>query len=222
MTIEIILYILAAIVVGYLLGSINFAVIISSLKHDDIRKKGSGNPGAMNMIRNFGVILGGLTLFCDALKSAVACMIIALLLKFSAIEQQLAYLITMIAGVSAFVGHIFPLYYKFKGGKAVSVSAGIFAYFCPVPSLICFIGAVLFITITKIGSVGSFLMIFSMSVCFVVKLLTSYSFDLIYNVALIAIAAMIFVIVVIRHKENIKRLINGTENKTIIFNIDKK
>ena len=65
-------------------------------------------------------------------------------------------------------------------------------------------------------------MIFSMSVCFVVKLLTSYSFDLIYNVALIAIAAMIFVIVVIRHKENIKRLINGTENKTIIFNIDKK
>ena len=65
-------------------------------------------------------------------------------------------------------------------------------------------------------------MIFSMSVCFVVKLLTSYSFDLIYNIALIAIAAMIFVIVVIRHKENIKRLINGTENKTIIFNIDKK
>ena len=65
-------------------------------------------------------------------------------------------------------------------------------------------------------------MIFSMSVCFVVKLLTSYSFDLIYNVALITIAAMIFVIVVIRHKENIKRLINGTENKTIIFNIDKK
>ncbi|MBR2875398.1 MAG: glycerol-3-phosphate acyltransferase, partial [Clostridia bacterium] len=90
------------------------------------------------------------------------------------------------------------------------------------PSLICFIGAVLFITITKIGSVGSFLMIFSMSVCFVVKLLNSYSFDLIYNIALIAIAAMIFVIVVIRHKENIKRLINGTENKTIIFNIDKK
>lgn len=199
--------IIAVVIVCYLIGNINNALLISRLKKRDIRFEGSGNPGAMNMIRNFGTLIGLTTLFLDALKGAVCCLI-----GWFVLGEQFAFsgdrLGIFVGGLSVIVGHIFPVFLKFKGGKGIASSIGVCLVANPLVTGIALIVGLAFILITKMGAVTSFIMI---------------AFPLAYEGYRAAsggnavTAVIVFVIVCLTmfcHRANIYKLFAGCENKT--------
>ncbi len=183
---------------GYLLGSVNFAVIISKLFFkDDVRKYGSGNAGATNMLRTFGKGAGIATFVCDGVKGAVAVVISMLLMG-----EGGAY----IAGLACILGHIFPVFYKFRGGKGVVVSAVTILALEPFVFLCLLVLFVLIVGASKYISLGSVICAF-----FFPLLQNAFSGDSGFLKTIISV--LIAVIVIVMHKTNIKRLLNRTENK---------
>ena len=140
---------LVTVVAAYLLGSLNFAIIISGKQYrQDIRNFGSKNAGMTNMMRTYGKKAAGLTLLGDALKAVASCLIGYLLLG-----QMGAY----VAGLFCIIGHMFPIYYRFKGGKGV-VTAAVTVLMCnPFVFLILFVMFVVIVLCTKYISLGSVL-----------------------------------------------------------------
>ena len=123
---------LIAILIGYLIGSISFAVVVSkALGLDDPRKYGSGNPGATNVLRSGNKLAALLTLLGDAVKGAVAVRLAMAL----APTLGLDFIDVMLAGVAAFFGHIFPVFHRFKGGKGVATAAGVLIALSPMVGL---------------------------------------------------------------------------------------
>lgn len=187
--------------IAYFLGSLNFAVILSRIfHHDDIRKHGSGNAGATNMVRTYGRKWGIITFICDGLKAAVA-----VLLSMFLMGEGGAY----IAALFAILGHIFPVYYKFKGGKGVAVAAISILCLNPLVFLILVIVFVAIVASSKYISLGSVICAF-----FYPLILNAFNrgasgFGFIST----AISVIIAVIVIFMHRSNIKRLMNRTENK---------
>jgi len=200
--------IIALIAAGYFLGSLNFAIIISSKQYkQDIRNYGSNNAGMTNMMRTYGRKAAALTLIGDALKAVVACLIGHLILG-----QLGAY----IAGLFCVVGHIFPIYYKFKGGKGV-VTAGITILMCnPIAFLIVVTIFLIIVAFTRYISLGS---VMSM----LVYPLVLDRVDRLFGVPMengetkgsigVIFAVIMTVLIVFKHWSNIKRLLNGTESK---------
>lgn len=192
------LVLLACAVAAYLLGSLNFAVILSKLfHHDDIRNYGSGNAGATNMVRTYGRKWGIITFICDGLKAAVSVLGSMLLMG-----EGGAY----IAALFAILGHIFPVYYKFRGGKGVAVAA--ISILCLNP-MVFGILVVLFVVIVYVSryiSLGSVICAF-----FYPMLLNAFNADKGFISTVISI--LLAVIVIVMHRSNIKRLMNRTENK---------
>ena len=186
---------------GYLLGSINFAVIISKLfYHDDVRLHGSGNAGATNMLRTYGNKAGIFTFVLDGVKGAVAVLVSMFLMG-----EGGAY----IAGLFCILGHIFPVYYKFRGGKGVVVSAVTILALNPVVFLILVVIFVLIVAASKYISLGSVICAF-----FYPLLLNSLSQTRGGLGPFAAtISVLIAVIVIVMHRTNIKRLMNRTESK---------
>ena len=189
------------IVAPYLLGSMNFAIIISKVRYkSDIRSYGSGNAGATNMMRTFGKAAAGLTFLGDALKAFVAGMI-----GYATLGQYGAYL----AGMFCILGHMFPLYYKFKGGKGV-VTAAISILMCnPFVFLILLVIFIIIVGFTKYISLGSVM-------CMLLYPLILDRINKIMGVptgieVLIAIANA--ALIIFMHRENIKRLWKGKESK---------
>jgi len=191
---------------AYLLGSINFAIIISGKSYkQDIRNFGSKNAGMTNMMRTYGKKAAGLTLLGDALKAVVSCLI-----GYIIIGQLGAY----IAGLCCILGHVFPVYYRFKGGKGV-VTAAVTVLMCdPFIFLILFALFVIIVLCTKFISLGSIIcmllypLILSATSTFVLKLngQDGTSPYVIYTVIMAAV-------IVCKHWTNIKRLREGTESK---------
>lgn len=195
------------IVVSYLLGNIHFARIISKkICKDDITKRGSGNPGTMNMVRNYGIGLGLLTLLLDALKGAAAALFGYLMLGGELSGMVSTYALYL-GGFSAVIGHVFPVFYNFKGGKGVATSVGFFTIINPLLSgVIFFIGIFVWI-ITKIGSLTSLFYITSFVITTTVL---NYKVDYILPLVLLyTLTILIFVV----HKNNIKKLFSGKETK---------
>ena len=188
-------------IIPYLLGSINFAIIISKSKYKtDIRNFGSGNAGATNMLRTFGKAAAGLTFLGDALKAFVSGII-----GYAVLGQYGVY----IAGLFCILGHMFPLYYKFKGGKGV-VTAAISILMCnPFVFLILFVLFVIIVACTKYVSLGSIMCVLLYPVILdrIEKWINGATG------AYVVIAIVISLLVVIMHRENIVRLMNGTESK---------
>lgn len=198
----VLLILLGCAVVGYLIGSLNSAMILSRLMyHDDIRKYGSGNAGMTNMMRVYGKTAAGLTLLFDILKTGIAVWIGILLLGHHA-----AYT----AGAACVVGHCYPLYYKFKGGKGVAVTAGLCLFANPPVFLILFIIFAIVVGFTKYISLGSI-----MSLLFFPLMLRSFYqlFGQPVPLTVLVPALFITVLVILQHRENIKRLWAGEENK---------
>ncbi len=186
---------------AYLLGSLNFAVIISKLKFgEDIRTKGSGNAGATNMSRTYGKAAGLFTLFGDIMKTVVP----VLLAKFL-IGDVYGYL----TGLFCALGHAFPCYYKFKGGKCVAVTAAVALVMEPLAFLFLLIIFVATVALTKYVSLGSVLaaMTFPVILHNIVKL--KYGVG---NMGLIFVIINCLLVVYL-HRGNIKRLLDGKENK---------
>ena len=145
------------IAVSYLLGSINSAIIVSKLIYrDDVRKYGSGNPGTTNMLRTFGKKAALLTLIGDMLKTAVSILFAGLLFGFHYVGgvssgDGLCY----VAGLFAILGHVFPIYYKFKGGKGVLCTATMALILSPIALLIVLLVFIATVAWTKYVSLGS-------------------------------------------------------------------
>ncbi len=198
-------YNLIILVVAYLLGSINTSIIVSKiLIGDDIRNHGSGNAGATNTLRTVGKKGAILVVFGDVLKTVVA----VLIARFIADDSSTA---TYIAGIGAVLGHNFPLYFKFKGGKGIIVSTVAILFADPILGLITAIIAILIMAISKYVSLGSI----SGAVLFVVLALIFRN----TNPDFVVFATMLALLAIYMHRSNIARLLAGQENK---LNFSKK
>lgn len=197
-------------VIAYFLGSLNFAVIISKVKfREDIRNYGSGNAGMTNMLRTYGKAAAGFTLLGDAAKAAVSVMIGTLLCG-----EAGAY----IAGLCCVLGHSFPIYYGFKGGKGIVVTAVTILCLDWLTFLVLFAIFVLLVASTKFLSLGSIIgmLLYPM----MLNRLYSFTHGGMSEGAVPAIVSILNAVLVIwLHRENIKRLWNGKENK---FSLKKK
>lgn len=189
-------------ILSYLLGSLSPSIIISNaVAKKDIRSFGSGNAGSTNMVRTFGWKIGLLTFALDVLKGTA----VALLCRFvSAQVGDPDGIIIMLGCVAAIVGHGFPIYYKFHGGKGVASTLGIFLVIMPLPTLGALAISLVLIFITGMVSVGS---IIGMLICSVFSLLFSNSTCIVITI----IALAIFTIFL--HRENIVRILHKTERK---------
>lgn len=199
-------------IISYLLGSCNFGIIISkSLKKEDIRESGSGNAGTTNMMRTYGKILGILTIIGDIAKVFVAIWLAFKIMSveetkmiFDRISDNPQYVLKSFAGLFAVAGHIFPCFFKFKGGKGVATSGGMVIMIDWRIALILFAIFVLTILITRYVSLGSIIM----------AVLYPVFMGLFHKDAGLVIISLVFTLIVVTaHIENIKKLINHTENK---------
>lgn len=185
-------------VIGYLLGSISSGVLLSrALGHEDIRTKGSGNSGATNMLRVMGKKMAALTFIGDMLKGIVAVLIGAALTGSKGGE--------MLGAVGAVLGHNFPLYFGFKGGKGIATSFGCLLLVYPAQVLAAFAVFLALVGLTRYVSVGSIGAAVTMPI-FVIS--TTPKDPVVWGCAL-----FLGLLAIWRHKANIKRLLAGTESK---------
>jgi len=188
---------LVIVALACLVGSIPFGLILSKVfASTDIRKAGSGNIGATNVYRVLGKTLGGLTLVFDILKGAIF-VILAEVVTHSEIWASLA-------GLAAFLGHLYPIYLKFRGGKGVATSVGIFLFLAPYALLVDIVIFLLVVYQTRYVSLGS---IIAAALLPVILLVFSYSY------VYVILAVIMGGFIILRHRDNIQRLKQGRETK---------
>ncbi|MBQ3493790.1 MAG: glycerol-3-phosphate 1-O-acyltransferase PlsY, partial [Clostridia bacterium] len=202
MIIEILKYALL-IIGGYLLGTVSGAKIISKIRKDDITKHGSGNPGSMNMLRTFGFKWGILTLCFDAIKGAIPSLVGFYV--FGGDFSAQSYVGLYVGGLSAVVGHCFPVFSKFKGGKGVACMLGMFAVAEPYWALVVFAVCFVYLLIFDYGAMASFLFITALTV------IEGYKFK--GNLPIAILLFIAYFLVWFMHRQNIFRLLIGKENK---------
>jgi len=221
-------------VVSYLIGCFNFALFISKRKKSDITKIGSGNPGTMNMSREFGLKIGLLTFFCDALKGGLPCIVAYLIYKnyvFAGTSVLVADISRYFCGLFVVIGHIFPVTMRFKGGKGIASTLGLL--WCGLSCenawwiLLGFVVAAIlisFIYFTEWGSLGSLLGVTGVSVIQMLMFFFRYG-EMAFNAYLVCAYMCVFFINVLTwaaHHENIARLFAGEEHHTSIKKLAKK
>ena len=198
-------------IVAYLLGSISFSVIITKkMAGFDVREKGSGNAGTTNVLRTVGKKAAIITLICDILKGVVA--ILLALLAGYIIKGLDNALLVQLAGIFVILGHTFPIFFKFKGGKGIATSLGVLLMINWQIGLICLVFAIILIILTKMVSVGSIVaaILFPVLVIFINQ---NYIVAESSNWSYLIFSIIIVLLVILNHRENIKRILNGTENK---------
>ena len=205
-------YIIVAII-AYLIGSVNFSVLISKkMAGFDVREKGSGNAGTTNMLRSVGKKAAVITLVCDILKGVVS-IVIAIIVGNIAknLDREL---LLQIAGITVVLGHTFPIFFGFKGGKGVATSLGVLLMSNWQIGLICLVFAVVLMALTRMVSLGSCAaaILFPVLTLFINQhytVLTDGKSGRVYFIYSVILA----IIVLYNHRSNIKRILNGTENK---------
>ena len=207
-----IIYMIMAII-AYCIGSINFSVIISKkVAGFDIREKGSGNAGSTNMLRSVGKKAAAITLLCDILKGVVS--IVISIIIGNLIGEINKELLLQIAGIAVVIGHTFPIFFGFKGGKGVATSLGILLISNWKIGLICLVFALVLMALTRMVSLGSC----GAAVLFpVLTLFINDSYTVLTNgkkgSTYLIYSVILAIIVLYNHRSNIKRLLNGTESK---------
>lgn len=217
----------------YFIGCFNFAKLISRFKKRDITKIGSGNPGTMNMSREFGLKIGILTFFCDVLKGGIPALICYFIYRNYLFAETMVFVsdfIRYFCGVCVIIGHIFPVTMNFKGGKGIASTLGLFWFTLPCEwgwwALIvlgCLIGVVVFIFVTEWGSLGSLLGVTGFSLIQMIYFVLRYGnlFNA-YTVAIYAMVLLINVLTWTAHRHNLVRLFVGEEHHTSIKKLAKK
>lgn len=191
-----------SVIAGYLSGSINASLIISKFYYKkDIREFGSGNAGATNTLRTFGKGAAAAAFVLDFAKGILACAAGRLIAGHI---EGYGWIGTYLAGFAAVIGHNWPVFFRFKGGKGVLTTFAVILFISPLPALICFGIFVIVVALSGFVSLGSLIAV----VCWP---LVSYFFDM--PALMLVMAVLLETLIVIRHKDNIKRLINGTENR---------
>lgn len=205
---------IAIALISYLLGSLNFGVILSNkLKKDDVRNHGSGNAGTTNMLRSYGKGYAILTIIGDMLKVVVAIVIAFKIYEYtptvlnetySSVNIDQNMLLKSFAGFFCVLGHIFPVFFKFKGGKGVATSGGMVFVVDWRIALILLAVFIVVVAVTKYVSLGSIIM----ALLYPVMIYVFHK-----SLILTAIALVFTIIVVVAHRGNIKKLLNHTESK---------
>ena len=193
--------------VAYLLGSISFSVIISKrVAGFDVRDKGSKNAGSTNVLRTVGKKAAIITLICDCLKGVIA-ILIAYIAGNIAKNLDRALLIQL-AGIFVVLGHTFPVFFKFKGGKGVATSLGVLLMVNWQIGLICLVFALILMALTRFVSLGSVAaaILFPVLTVFITNNYLVPGNYIIFGIILA-------ILVIFNHRENVKRLLTGTENK---------
>ena len=197
----------------YAFCNINFAIAFSKLfKKSDVRDYGSGNAGTTNMFRVYGLRMGALTFFCDAMKGVACCLLAKLIFGWGTIEGTTA---AYIAGLFAVLGHVFPVYYRFRGGKGVATSIGVLFSLQPIFALCLVVPFCLIVILTDRMSVGSLLLSVFMIVWSWIVWRLECDFGIIYNsidAFCCLLTSISFAVVILAHRTNIVRIFIGKEN----------
>jgi glycerol-3-phosphate acyltransferase PlsY len=203
---------IAALAIGYLFGTFQTGYIYGKLKGVDIRNYGSGNTGATNSLRTFGWKGGVLTFVGDCIKAILAIVVVKLLLGES-FEENIQ-ILELYAGMGAVLGHNFPFYLKFKGGKGIACTLAVAFAVCPGTVPVCLTVFFLCLALSRYVSLGSILMV----LLFMIQVFVFNFYGVLgmigneiieFNILAVIFCAM----AIIRHRANIVRLIKGTENK---------
>ena len=210
-------YIIIAII-AYAIGSINFSVLISKkMAGFDVREKGSGNAGTTNMLRSVGKKAAVITLLCDILKGVVSIGIA--LIAGNIVKDVDKAVLVQIAGILVVVGHTFPIFFEFKGGKGVATSLGVIMMINWKIGLICLVFALVIMAFSRMVSMGSVgaAILFPVLTLFINTNFIAQASGMKYFIFSVILAVM----VIFNHRANIKRIANGTENKLSFKNTNK-
>jgi glycerol-3-phosphate acyltransferase PlsY len=201
---------LIAIIVSYFIGSLPTGYLAGKAKGIDVRKVGSGNIGATNVFRTLGKGPGIAVLLIDALKGVVACLFVpALLVKFFPEEPRET--LSLLSGIGAILGHNYTCWLKFKGGKGVATTAGVVFAWAPLAGLTALVVWIVFVLATKYVSVASIAAAVTLPIAGWVWR-SSPSASVGYPLLVYTLAGL-GALAIYKHKGNIQRLLNGTENR---------
>ena len=204
--------ILIVILVSYAFGNISFARIISGKLNSDITKLGSGNPGTTNILRNFGFKIGLINFILDILKGFVPVLLTILIFDDP--------ILTYISGLSVIIGHIYPVVYKFKGGKGIATMIGVFFATNPIVTGIVVVVAGVSWLLFKYGSMASFICVTVLTVVEGINAKNNLPEGNSIVVCLLLYA--IFLLTWFAHRKNIERLLVGKEGKVDLIKSVKK
>ncbi|MBO5945888.1 MAG: glycerol-3-phosphate 1-O-acyltransferase PlsY [Clostridia bacterium] len=206
--------VIGIIAVSYLLGSINTSIVISKVfYHDDIRKHGSGNAGLTNTLRTYGKWAAIGTLLGDLLKTAIAVLIAGIVFGFEYAGGISFGQYCYVAGLFAVVGHIFPIYYRFKGGKGVLAAATMALILTPPLLLVLFIVFVGIVAISRYVSLGSVVgvLFYPVSIFVYIKIFAGNAYTPLPLMSLCSI--LLAILIIWCHRGNMERIANHTERK---------
>ncbi|WMJ88278.1 glycerol-3-phosphate 1-O-acyltransferase PlsY [Anaerocolumna sp. MB42-C2] len=195
------LLILICLIIGYGFGCFSTAYVIGKANNIDIRNYGSGNAGTTNALRTLGWKAGFLTFLGDAVKAIIPVLLVRFIIK----NDNYGQLLPLYAGLGVVLGHNFPFWLKFKGGKGIAATGGVMFAFDWRLGVAAFILFVIVVVITRYVSLGSLMI----SVLFPVWILILYP----GNLHMLIVSLVFTISAFIKHRSNITRLLNGTENK---------
>lgn len=201
-------YIIIALI-AYAIGSVNFSVLISrKIAGFDVRDKGSKNAGTTNVLRTVGKKAAALTLLCDILKGVIAIVVAIVIAKI--VPKANKAILLELAAFFVVVGHTFPIFFEFRGGKGVATSLGVLLVINWKIGLICLVFAIFQMILCRMVSLGS------ISAAVLFPVLTVFIHDCYlteWNISYVVFGIAMAAFVIFNHRANVKRLMNGTENR---------
>ena len=220
-------------VICYLIGCFNFAVIIAKTKHKDVHKIGSGNPGTMNMTREFGLKVGLINFLCDACKGGIPAVVSYFIFRgyvFAGTDVVISDFTRYFCGVFVIIGHIWPVTMRFRGGKGIASSLGLF-WFClsceSAWNILIGLGGLLivlgYIILTEWGSMGSLLGVSGFSVWQGLIFFFRYEAELANGWVIGAFVLLLCInfLTWFAHRKNLVRLFAGEEHRTSVKKLSK-
>ena len=220
-------------VICYLIGCFNFAVIIAKTKHKDVHKIGSGNPGTMNMTREFGLKVGLINFLCDACKGGIPAVVSYFIFRgyvFAGTDVVISDFTRYFCGVFVIIGHIWPVTMRFRGGKGIASSLGLF-WFClsceSAWNILIGLGGLLivlgYIILTEWGSMGSLLGVSGFSVWQGLIFFFRYEAELANGWVIGAFVLLLCInfLTWSAHRKNLVRLFAGEEHRTSVKKLSK-
>jgi len=202
--------ILVCLLFGYLFGNISTAYIIGKINHIDIREYGSGNAGTTNTLRTLGKKAGILTFIGDVLKAVIPVLLVKYLFFQDFADEDMSMLFAIYTGLGVVLGHNFPAWLKFKGGKGIAATFGVFLSLHPITALVCLALFGVIVKISKYVSLGSIIASILADFWIIGFVWVKYPE---YALHCSAILIIYLILALWRHRANIVRLMNGTENK---------
>ncbi len=206
---------LACVLIGYVFGLFQTGYLYGRIKGIDIREHGSGNAGATNALRTLGKKAGAITFFGDCFKCVFAVVTVRLLFAgYGESGENMGVLLGMYASMGVILGHNFPFYLNFKGGKGIAATAGLYVSLDPILMLIGATSFVAAVAVTKYVSVGSILVVIELLAgVLIYGFLGKWGLTQPHLYELYGITVFLTLLALYRHKKNIKGLLHGTERR---------